>query len=470
MVQSPEFADLPLQKLSMPIEPIASGEEDWSFAHLTPTHTLWGPHGYHRYPAKFIPQLVRRVIDEYSLPFECVGDPFLGSATTGIEALRANRAFFGSDIHPVALLISRAKCVPLETEYLCNAWVEFKRTINTFPQVEKRTLTLEEKEFITVLPIARASAEERLHYWFPAPHRTILALILEQVCTLPDDKLRTFFLCAFSNILRSCSIWLSGSTKPQKDIRKTLGNPVEEFSRQVQNMLKRNALYWQDLQRHDVQAEDITQRLHITQEDVRHLSLPSETLDLLVTSPPYATCYEYSEMHQLTQLWFEKYNIFQPSPLKYIGTKVVGSKQVAIEEKADSTGSAAADTALQQLHSLTYGRIANDIRQEARALQHYFRDMHDALRECVRVVRLHKRMVLIVGDSCRRGIPIPTSQALSEMAEQVGFTIEKKIVRRIPGRVLVPTRNKQTGRFSSIAQSDTIAYPEENILIFQRRF
>ena len=34
--------------------------EDWSFAHLKREETLWGPHGYHRYPAKFIPQLVHR--------------------------------------------------------------------------------------------------------------------------------------------------------------------------------------------------------------------------------------------------------------------------------------------------------------------------------------------------------------------------------------------------------------------------
>ena len=81
----------------------------------------------------------------------------------------------------------------------------------------------------------------------------------------------------------------------------------------------------------------------------------------------------------------------------------------------------------------------------------------------------HKRLVLIVGDSYRRGVIIPTSHALCEMAESVRFELEQKIVRRVPGRVLVPTRDKTTGRFSSLAQSDTRVYPEEDILIFQRR-
>jgi DNA modification methylase len=72
--------------------------EDWTFAHLRRVETLWGPHGYHRYPAKFIPQLVSRLIELYSAPGDLVGDPFLGSATTGIEALRMGRRFWGSDI------------------------------------------------------------------------------------------------------------------------------------------------------------------------------------------------------------------------------------------------------------------------------------------------------------------------------------------------------------------------------------
>lgn len=55
---------------------------DWSFSELTQGQTLWGPHGYHRYPAKFIPQLVRRIIDEYSTTGSLIVDPFVGSATT----------------------------------------------------------------------------------------------------------------------------------------------------------------------------------------------------------------------------------------------------------------------------------------------------------------------------------------------------------------------------------------------------
>ncbi len=469
MSQSIHSAHVTEEISPFPVESIFSEQDDWSFAHLTPKHTLWGPHGYHRYPAKFIPQLVRRIIETYSLPNERIGDPFLGSATTGIEALRTQRYFYGSDIHPVALLISKAKCAALEPQKLNVIWNTLQQRITTFPRITKRTLTAQELDIITSISIAHASREERFAYWFPAHHSYVLSLILESIQEIVEEQVRIFFLCAFSNILRNCSIWLSGSAKPQKDFRKMLGDPVEEYSRQVQSMLKRNILYWEDLRTWTPTPDEIVQRVTLVQEDVRHLSLPDETLDLLVTSPPYATCYEYSGMHQLTQLWFEKYNIFDSSPYRYIGTRTLSYKPKLQNILSINMDSFSVEKALQALQNIATTNTQDSIQQEVRALRQYFQDMYEALCECARVVAMHKRLVLIVGDSYRRGVIIPTSQTLCEMAEHMGFTLEKKIVRRVPGRILVRTRDTRTGRFSSVAQSDTQAYPEEDILVFQRR-
>jgi hypothetical protein len=41
-------------------------DEDWSFDYLKPSDTNKLTHGYHRYPAKFIPQLVEKLLDEYA--------------------------------------------------------------------------------------------------------------------------------------------------------------------------------------------------------------------------------------------------------------------------------------------------------------------------------------------------------------------------------------------------------------------
>ena len=440
--------------------------DDWTFAHLKREETLWGPHGYHRYPAKFIPQLVHRIIDAYSAPNELVGDPFLGSATTGIEALRLGRRFWGSDISQVALLISRAKCIPLSPCKLDKIWQKLDKQLDVVPHVGRRYLTSEEIEAINSLNIASASAEERFTYWFPEQYRLSLESILQHLLQYTEGEERTYFLCGFSNILRRCSIWLSGSTKSQKDLGKMLGDPIDEFRRQIRDMIKRNSIYWQDLADHGIDPAEVTQRCCIRWEDARELTLPGATLDLLITSPPYAICYEYKEIHQLTQLWFERYGLLSPGDQRevWIGSKGVSQRPMP----PDRTGSTVADAALAELSLHAVDKVAQDVRREVRALRYYFQDMWMSFHELARVTVPGKHLILIIGDSYRRGITIPTSAALCEMAVNSGFELERKIVRQIPIRTLVSTRNKKTGRFSSIAQSDTQVYPEEYVLVFRR--
>ncbi len=443
--------------------------EDWTFAHLRRVETLWGPHGYHRYPAKFIPQLVSRLIERYSAPGDLVGDPFLGSATTGIEALRLGRRFMGSDISQVALLISRAKCIPIDPRILCETWQRIDFILDSIPHPGRRPLSREERDVISSIDIARATGEERLRYWFPALYRESLAAILQYILLLSDEDVRTFFLCGFSNILKRCSIWLSGSTKAQKDPDKALGDPVEEFRVQVRGMIQRNRLYWDDLVGRDINPADLVDRCNICQQDARHLTLPDGMFDLLVTSPPYAICYEYKEIHQLTQIWFERYGILRPDHQR---DAWIGSKGVAHRSRADAaslhSGSAVADAMLAELATLATGSIAQGVHGEVQALRYYFQDMQAALGELARVTAAGKRLALIVGDSYRRGVTVPTSAALCEMACSVGLELERKIVRQVPVRVLVSTRDKKTGRFSASAQSDTQVYPEEYVLVFRR--
>lgn len=440
---------------------------EWSFAHLKRSETLWGPHGYHRYPAKFIPQLVRRLIDDYSQSGDLVADPFLGSATTGIEALRAGCRFYGSDINPVAYLISCAKCIPLPPERLDAVWQALDRQLDAVQSIGRRTLTRAEVECIRATDIARASPEERFEYWFPAGHRAALAAIVERIRPVEDADCRTFLLCAFSNILRQCSIWLSGSTKPQKDLAKMLGDPREEFRKHARAMIKRNRLYWVDVEQSGINPAVLPQLCEIAVEDARSLPLADGVVDLVVTSPPYATCYEYSQIHQLTQLWLERYDLLPPPKPQHTW---IGSKGLALRDSTSAeTGSAIADAALQQLAQLQTAKRGAAVSREMRALRHYFQDMHRALAELARVLAPHKHLILIIGDSRKRGITIPTSDALVEMAQRQGFTLERTIVRQIPVRVLTSTRDSKTGRFSPSAQSDSQAYPEENILILRRR-
>lgn len=454
--------------MTIPLSPIV---EDWSFAQVKRSAKLWGPHGYHRYPAKFIPQLVHSIIASYSSPDDLVGDPFLGSATTGVEALRMRRRFWGADINDVALLISRAKCLPLHPSALKSAWQQLDHRLDALPCVGNRQLTSVEKDTIHAIDIAHASsAEERLAYWFPAAYRASLEQIFQAILMCSDEAIRTFFLCSFSHILKRCSIWLSGSTKVQKDVNKVLADPVEEFLRHSLAMIKGNALYWHDLIAQGLQPEELSHRYKVDWNDARHVMLPDATFDLLVTSPPYATCYEYKEIHQLTQLWLEYYGLLAVSETQkaWIGSKTITHRALPESSFSLYTASTTAEAVLAELSLLAIGSLTASVKREVCALHYYFQDMSIVIRELARMTIPGKYLVLVIGDSYRRGITIPTSQVFCEMAHGVGLELERRIVRKIPSRILVSTRNKTTGRFSSVAHSDIQVYPEEYILVFRR--
>lgn len=448
---------------------LALGIQDLSFREVQRRETMWGPHAYHRYPAKFIPQLARALITSYSDHDSLVADPFIGSGTTGVESLRLQRRFWGGDINPVAVLISEAKCHPIETTALMSAWQQLDSTLTSVESVGRRRLTNQERVIIREIDIARASADERLHYWFPDEYRESLESILRLILDLPAE-LRGFFLCGFSNILRRCSIWLSGSTKPQKDLYKFLCDPPTEFRRQIRDMVRRNALYWTDLEASAGAAARTRTRCTVVQADARKLPVGAGDLDLVVTSPPYATCYEYSDIHQLTQLFLQRSAGLSAADLRdrIIGSKVVSWRDRAQPVPATGTGSPSANAALFALSAVKCGTNGRVVDREVRQLRYYFLDMRAVVAELWRCVRPGGHVALVVGDSLKRGITIPTSQALTELAVEQGFRLEQRRVRAVPARVLTSTRNTKTGRFSSAPSSDGRAYPEESILVFFR--
>lgn len=82
-------------------------------------------HGLYRYPARFSPQFVAAVLDEFTKPGEWVLDPFLGGATSAVESLASGRAIAGFDLNPLAVLLARAKTTPLygRDKDALRAWV-----------------------------------------------------------------------------------------------------------------------------------------------------------------------------------------------------------------------------------------------------------------------------------------------------------------------------------------------------------
>ena len=197
-------------------------DDSWSFKELGRVQTSYLTHGYHRYPAKFIPQLTARLIKENSRIGDLVCDPFMGSGTTLVEAVINGRRAYGTDINPVAVLISKAKTTPIEPAFLkrqiSHLLGDMKADIGNKHHGQIPLLATSDHFDITIPENAR------LEYWFPEKQKTDLAIILSRINTIEDKKVRIFLLCAFSNILKGCSRWMMKSVKPTIDKKKVIAD------------------------------------------------------------------------------------------------------------------------------------------------------------------------------------------------------------------------------------------------------
>jgi adenine-specific DNA methylase len=257
----------------------------WSFSDKTRKDTAYITHGYHRYPAKFIPQIVSRLAEKYTSKGDLIVDPFGGCGTTIVESKVMGRPSVGVDINPVAVLITKAKITPIDPMKIEKAFIALKKTLDTYSKGTK----------------VKAPEHERIDYWFKPEEKRKLAFIFAEISRLRDRDIRDFFYCGFSNILKNCSIWLQKSNKPTRDQNKKPSDPMQTFFKQVKMMMRGNARFYElSKQRNHL---EVPSQVYYT--DARTVPVKDNSVNLIVTSPPYVTSYEYADLHQLTALWME---------------------------------------------------------------------------------------------------------------------------------------------------------------------
>lgn len=70
-------------------------------------------HTFYKYPARFSPAFVRAAINAFTSPGDVVLDPFMGGATTIVEARALGRRCVGVDISALSLFLARVKATPI---------------------------------------------------------------------------------------------------------------------------------------------------------------------------------------------------------------------------------------------------------------------------------------------------------------------------------------------------------------------
>ncbi len=421
----------------------------WAFEDSTRKDTSYATHGYHRYPAKFIPQLARKCIEEHTNSDETVCDPFMGCGTTLVEALVSGRKVIGVDINPVAWLITKAKTTPVEPTKLEN---EVKKLIDDLTlymdSKNKNQKTLYNIKSNLIIP-----DNGRINYWFP--HEGIkeeLGIILGRINQIKNKEIRTFCLCAFSQILKNSSIWLMKSTKPTRDLKKKPTNPLSAFKRHVKQMLKGNEELFEIMP--DYVKKNLKDFLIVKKQDARNLPCDDNSISLIVTSPPYVTSYEYADLHQLTALWLEYAKDVAEFREGFIGS---------IYKKESVHDGIKSELAKQEIEELN-----KKSKREAEAVRDYFFEMQQCFKEMYRILKPKGQACIVIGNTELKKVPILNAEVFVEIMLNLGFRIHKIVKRRIPSKILPQTRDSKTGRFTSNHKADRLAYAYEYIIMMEK--
>ena len=420
-----------------------SVDKAWSFSSCKPSDTGKWTHSYHRYPAKFIPQLVERLMDEYIRNNTAsVNDPFMGCGTTVVSAVSRGFHASGTDINKIAHLVTGVKSTAIPPDYL-------EKKVNQF--LSKVWDPRDTHSFFTgdqVQPHIPEKHLERIDYWFTEEIRDELGRILSVIFDETDSDVQDFLLVAFSHVLKTCSIWSQGSTKPTRDFKKRPTSPYDAIKRHLLKMQKGNAQFYDVVPDQVKDNPDNYMSLHAGSAKVQPVS--DNSVDLIVSSSPYVTSYEYADLHQLSTLWLDL-----SDDLKEYRKEFIGTSYKQYEDKPLSS----------QIASNIVAEMLLKSRKKAKEIEAFFIDMQEVFNESFRILKLGGRCCYVIGNTKLKGVDILNAEAFAESLQHSGFKLDRLIKREIPLKILPQKRDEKTGRFASKDKADSEAYPTEYIVI-----
>lgn len=376
----------------------------------------YATHNFHAFPAKFPPQLPKKIINALTFPGETVLDPMSGSGTAVLEAMLLGRCGIGIDIDPLALKLSKVKVTHLDPgELIKNAESIIERAVHAF-QHKKGTL-------INALSIRiDPSTKKFLDYWFLEETQIELIALVQEIEVVPDPDIRRFFQIALSSIIITKSGGVSlaydlAHTRPHKIRGKIPRSAMDEFQKRLNRNLKNiGRLIWGN------------GRADLFFGNAQAIGLADNSVDLIITSPPYASnAIDYMRAHKFSLVWFG-YTIDNLSKRRgdYIGGERISNFQMRD---------------LPDYSERIISRLSKEDPKKGGVLRRYYTEMFLCLSEMFRVLKPGKAAILVVGSSTMRGIDTHTAKCLGEIGATIGFDLVNIAERKLDrNKRMMPAR------------------------------
>ena len=406
-------------------------------------------HGLHEYKGRFYPQLARSLMNIAAPKGNSVGlDPFCGSGTLLYEAALNDRYSIGLDLNPLAVMIANAKLLSLNISGL-----ELERIRERICSV-----TMDSKRSEHVL---NENYNKYLGEWFPKKTLEDLLRIDQKIVTFFSGESRILLRTILSDMLRPYSYQSPSEqrTRRRKDVPST--NIVSGFRDRVLTELGKI-----DNLRNVRLNTRASHGFSALLGDSRQIPIKDNSIDFVVTSPPYATALPYIDTDRLSLFFF---NLINRGDLNGLGKTLIGNREIGKTER-DKLEAEMRKPIEQQNVPMDVLELVNFIREIntttdvgfrrknlAALLFKYFNDMVKVCSEMRRVLKRGASLVIVIGDNSTIAggskLNIPTSRFVEKIALDVGFTLKHRIDFDPPPSYNIYSRN---------------AIKNESILILER--
>ena len=379
-------------------------------------------HYLFRYPAKFHPPVARKLIEEFSEEGDLILDPYCGSGTLLVEALRSGRNSIGVDIDPVAAFVSRVKTLSIPVGSLTKSGSRLLAALGEMerPDAEYDRLTSED---LTAMEFGQEVSRRNLtlpaipnfSHWFRRYVAIDLGMILCQIERVQmPNRHRLFFRLLFASIIRRASnadpVPVSGlevtshMRKLEEEGRRV--NPFGLFRRAVARGLK-------DWEEYEEERRGCGCTVEVRQADAMRLrSHVRRSVDVIITSPPYHQAVDYYRRHTLEMYWLG-FVRDQGDRLRlrarYIGRHGVPRSDPMVERA----------TARSTLAGQWEEKLKERSEARAMAFRHYINAMTKCVEGMAKALKRGGRAVFVVGkNTTSGGLTIPSTDIFDEIASR----------------------------------------------------
>ena len=150
-------------------------------------HVSGYTHEFYNYPARFSPEFAKVAINTFTEPGDLILDPFMGGATTLVEARLAGRRCIGTDVNELSRFIAKAKTQLLlkkDIVDICLWGLEVKDKLSLHQPAIRATEWIE------------AGYQRNINSKTTWPIRKSVELVLAQLNELPKESQRLYARCA----------------------------------------------------------------------------------------------------------------------------------------------------------------------------------------------------------------------------------------------------------------------------------